>query len=78
MDRPKRGFSIPLAEWLRGPLRGWANELLTPARLKAEGLFDISAVDKLWQRHLKGAENNATGLWNILMIRAWSERWLKP
>lgn len=77
MDRPKRGFSVPLAQWLRGPLRGWASELLAPARLKADGLFDAPAVDKLWQRHLKGSENNATGLWNILMIRAWSERWLK-
>ena len=46
--------------------------------LKAEGLFDAAAVDRLWQRHLNGTENNATGLWNILMIRAWSERWLKP
>jgi asparagine synthase (glutamine-hydrolysing) len=77
MDRPKRGFSVPLADWLRGPLRGWACDLLTPARLKADGLFDSAAVDRLWQRHLNGTESNATGLWNILMIRAWSERWLK-
>jgi asparagine synthase (glutamine-hydrolysing) len=77
MDRPKRGFSVPLADWLRGPLRGWASELLTPQRLKADGLFDGPAIDRLWQRHLSGTENNATGLWNILMIRAWSERWLR-
>lgn len=77
MDRPKRGFSVPLADWLRGPLRGWANDLLTPFSLRAEGLFDASAVERLWQRHINGAENNTTGLWNILMIRAWSERWLK-
>ena len=77
MDRPKRGFSVPLSEWLRGPLRDWAGELLLPQRLKAEGLFDAATVDRLWQRHRSGAENNATGLWNILMVRAWSERWLK-
>ena len=59
------------------PLRGWASELLAPAHLKTDGLFDAAAVDRLWRRHLKGVENNATGLWNILMIRAWSERWLK-
>ena len=77
MDRPKRGFSVPLADWLRGPLRGWAGDLLSPSRVRAEGLLDAAAIDRLWQRHLKGTENNATGLWNILMIRAWSERWLK-
>lgn len=77
MDRPKRGFSVPLADWLRGPLRGWASELLAPSGLKADGLFDTAAVDRLWQRHVNDTENNATGLWNILMIRAWSERWLK-
>jgi asparagine synthase (glutamine-hydrolysing) len=78
MDRPKRGFSVPLAEWLRGPLRGWASDLLSPQRMRAEGLLDAAAVERLWQRHLAGTENNATGLWNVLMIRAWSERWLKP
>src|SRR5690606_6007297 len=44
MDRPKRGFSVPLADWLRGPLRDWASELLAPARLKGEDLFDERAV----------------------------------
>ena len=68
---------IPLADWLRGPLRGWASELLASTRLKDDGFLDNAAVDRLWQRHLNGTENNATGLWNILMIRAWSERWLK-
>jgi asparagine synthase (glutamine-hydrolysing) len=77
MDRPKRGFSIPLADWLRGPLRGWASDLLAPSGLKADGMFDTAAVGRLWRHHLDGTENNATGLWNILMIRAWSERWLK-
>jgi asparagine synthase (glutamine-hydrolysing) len=77
MDRPKRGFSVPLSEWLRGPLRDWASDLLAPARLEAEGLFEAPAVTRLWRRHLDGAENNATGLWNILMVRAWAERWLK-
>ncbi len=76
MDRPKRGFSVPLAQWLRGPLRDWASDLLTPAKLRQDGLFDAAAVERLWQRHCAGREDNATGLWNILMVRAWSERWL--
>jgi asparagine synthase (glutamine-hydrolysing) len=75
-DRPKRGFSIPLGEWLRGPLRDWAEALLDPHKLTSEGLFDTARVRTIWQRHLSGTEQNATGLWNILMVRAWSERWL--
>ncbi len=75
-DRPKRGFSVPLAEWLRGPLREWADELLSPAALRQEGLLDPARVERLWSRHLAGVEDNATGLWNILMVRAWAQRWL--
>ncbi|MFN3348152.1 asparagine synthase (glutamine-hydrolyzing) [Pseudorhodoplanes sp.] len=77
MDRPKRGFSVPLAAWLRGPLRDWASGLLSPAKLSSDGLLDAPAVGRLWQRQINGTEDNATGLWNILMIRAWSERWLR-
>jgi asparagine synthase (glutamine-hydrolysing) len=77
VDRPKRGFSVPLGQWLSGPLRGWAEDLLAPAKLATEGLLDAGAVQRLWQRHLSKREQNATALWNILMLRAWSERWLK-
>ena len=58
-------------------LRGWADDLLSPAKLANEGLLDSDAVQRLWQRHLSKREQNATALWNILMLRAWSERWLK-
>jgi asparagine synthase (glutamine-hydrolysing) len=77
VDRPKRGFSVPLDQWLSGPLRGWAEELLSPAKLANEALLDASAVQTMWQRHLSKREQNGTALWNILMLRAWSERWLK-
>ncbi len=77
VERPKRGFSVPLGQWLSGPLRGWADDLLSRDRLKAEGLLDADAVQNLWQRHLSNDEQNATALWNILMLRAWSERWLQ-
>jgi len=76
-DRPKRGFSVPLGKWLAGPLRGWAEDLLSPAKIANEGLLDAASVSRLWQRHLSNHEQNATALWNILMLRAWSERWLK-
>jgi asparagine synthase (glutamine-hydrolysing) len=77
MDRPKRGFSIPLSDWLRGPLRDWASDLLSPQELAKEDSFDAHAVERLWRQHLSGRRDNATGLWNILMVRAWSRRWLK-
>jgi asparagine synthase (glutamine-hydrolysing) len=77
VDRPKRGFSVPLGQWLSGPLRGWADDLLSPAALAKDGLLDSDAVGTLWQRHLSNREQNATALWNILMLRAWSERWIK-
>jgi asparagine synthase (glutamine-hydrolysing) len=77
IDRPKRGFSVPLGQWLSGPLRGWTEDLLSPAKLTNEGLLDVRQVQTLWQRHLSNTAQNATALWNILMLRAWSERWLK-
>jgi asparagine synthase (glutamine-hydrolysing) len=77
VERPKRGFSVPLGQWLKGPLRDWAEDLLSPTKLANEGLLDVGAVRAMWQRHLSNREQNATALWNILMLRAWSERWLK-
>jgi asparagine synthase (glutamine-hydrolysing) len=74
-DRPKRGFSVPLASWLRGPLRDWAESLLAPGQLADGALFDTERVRAIWQRHLSGVETNATGLWNILMVQAWAQRW---
>ena len=54
IDRPKMGFAIPLDAWLRGPLREWAEALLSPARLQADGLFDAARVGEAWRRHQRG------------------------
>jgi asparagine synthase (glutamine-hydrolysing) len=75
IDRPKHGFSVPLAGWLRGPLRDWGEDLLAPARLSASGLFEVTRTRAIWERHLSGVQDNATGLWNILMVQAWARRW---
>jgi asparagine synthase (glutamine-hydrolysing) len=71
LERPKMGFSIPLDEWLRGPLRDWAEDLLDEERLRAEGFFDVSLVKKYWAEHLSGVHNWQYALWNILMFQAW-------
>ncbi len=73
-DRPKQGFSIPLDNWLRGPLRDWAESLLTPERLGRSGLLDVAAVQRTWGEHLRGRRNHQRALWTVLMLQAWLER----
>jgi asparagine synthase (glutamine-hydrolysing) len=74
LERPKMGFGIPLADWLRGPLRDWAEDLLQPSRLGG-GLLDVVAVRQLWSDHLSGGRNWAYSLWTVLMFEAWRRRW---
>ncbi|MBP5857560.1 asparagine synthase (glutamine-hydrolyzing) [Marivibrio halodurans] len=77
VERPKAGFAIPLGEWLRDPLREWAEELLSERRLKQRGLVDPAPVRAAWADHLKGTgQGRAEALWNILMLESWAERWL--
>jgi asparagine synthase (glutamine-hydrolysing) len=71
VDRPKRGFEVPLAEWLRGPLRPWAEELLEPGRLAAQGQLDSAIVTRHWREHLSGQRNWHRRLWPVLMYQAW-------
>lgn len=70
-DRPKRGFSVPTAAWLRGPLREWAEALLDPVALKAQGLMDVARVRRTWDQHLCGWANHSEPLWSMLMFQAW-------
>jgi asparagine synthase (glutamine-hydrolysing) len=71
IDRPKTGFSVPLGDWLRGPLREWAASLLSPAALASSGLIDGSKVSPLWNDHLAGRFDRSTYLWNVLMFQSW-------
>ncbi|MDM8349793.1 asparagine synthase (glutamine-hydrolyzing) [Pseudomonas sp. sp1636] len=73
IERPKKGFSIPLDQWLRGPLRDWAEALLAESRLQHEGYFNVKPVRVLWREHLAGKRDNALKLWSILMFQAWLE-----
>ncbi len=76
IDRPKTGFSIPLDDWLRGPLKEWASDLLAPDRLRRQGLFDVSRVSAVLDEHRRG-HNRGYWLWNVLMAQAWHDRWVK-
>jgi asparagine synthase (glutamine-hydrolysing) len=72
-ERPKMGFGIPLAEWLRGPLRQWANDLLTEKSLNSSGFFNVASVRNQWTDHLNLSRNYQYSLWNILMFQAWHQ-----
>jgi asparagine synthase (glutamine-hydrolysing) len=72
-ERPKTGFAIPLSDWLRGPLRGWSEDLLNEDRLRREGYLDPRLVRSRWERVLKGEGNWQFHIWDILMFEAWLE-----
>lgn len=71
VERPKSGFAVPLDSWLRGPLRDWAENLLSCERLKREGFFKPAPIRLKWQEHLSGRRNWQYHLWNVLMFQAW-------
>jgi asparagine synthase (glutamine-hydrolysing) len=74
VDREKMGFSVPLAQWLAGPLRTWAGDLLLSG--ETEGFLRSTVVRREWDRFLAGDSSNAAGIWAVVMFRAWQDRWL--
>lgn len=73
-DRPKQGFGVPIDEWLRGPLRSWAEALLSPKRLEQEGFFNTQPVSKLWNQHINAERNWHYKLWVLLMFQSWLDQ----
>jgi asparagine synthase (glutamine-hydrolysing) len=71
VERPKAGFGIPVGDWLRGPLRPWAEDLLGPARLEDDGLLAPAVVRRMWTEHLSGRRDRQFELWDVLMFQAW-------
>ena len=71
IDRPKMGFGVPVGQWLRGPLRSWADELLDPALVKEQGLLDPAVVQQRWMTHRDGRADLTFQVWALLMFQAW-------
>lgn len=70
-ERPKTGFGIPIGDWLRGPLRDWAEDMLSEQKLREAGYFQPTVVRRQWSEHLSGRFNRQHSLWAILMFEAW-------
>jgi asparagine synthase (glutamine-hydrolysing) len=72
VDRPKQGFAVPVGAWLRGPLRAWADDLLAPAALSRDGLFNAALLGRRWSEHRAGRQDWTAQLWPVLMYQAWA------
>jgi asparagine synthase (glutamine-hydrolysing) len=72
LERPKMGFAIPLDQWLRGPLKEWAGDLLSTSGANGAGFLDRAPIAEKWAEHQAGARNWQHVLWNVLMFEAWS------
>lgn len=70
-DRPKQGFSVPIGDWLRGPMRDWAEDLLGEKRLREDGYFEPAVVRGTWERFLAGGSLQYP-MWNVLMFQQWA------
>ena len=77
IERPKTGFGVPIGAWLRGPLRHWAEDLLSESSLRATDIADPAPIRLKWQEHLTGRRSWAYELWTAAMWVSWHRRWLR-
>ena len=77
IERPKAGFAIPIGTWLRGPLREWAEDLLSEAVLAEQPALDAAAIRTRWTEHQAGTHDRTASLWGVLMFQAWAREWAR-
>ena len=78
IERPKMGFGVPIGDWLRGPLRDWADALLDDSRLADQGYLRSGPIRRMWQSHLAGSAGGEHRLWTVLMFQSWLEEQKAP
>ena len=71
LDRPKKGFGIPVASWLRGPLKGWMQAILKRERVAGGGLLNPEWTDRLMREHISGKANHRKALWSAIVLELW-------
>jgi asparagine synthase (glutamine-hydrolysing) len=69
------GFSVPIAEWLREPLREWAGDLLSERRLRSDGLLRHQEVERAWRALQSGRDDAALRVWTVVMYQMWRDHW---
>lgn len=74
IERPKMGFSVPVAHWLRNELNEWASDLFSSDILKGSDLLDGELIQNIWKQHIKGERDHALKLWSVLMFLSWQQR----
>ena len=70
IDRPKMGFSVPVAAWLRTDLKTWAEDLLNSIAAK-DGILQKDVILKAWHEHISGKRDHSHRLWTVLMYLSW-------
>ena len=75
--RKKRGFGIPIAEWLRGPLKGFAQSILSKEKIESASLLSFNEVHRLLEQHFTGTRDNSARIWTLLVFQVWYEKWVK-
>jgi asparagine synthase (glutamine-hydrolysing) len=78
IDRPKKGFGIPLGHWLRGPLKQWAQEVLSSDKIDSDGIFNSETIGQLFREHISGKVDHRKKLWTLLAWQLWYDRWIRP
>lgn len=77
LTKKKRGFAVPVGQWLRGPLRSLMTDVLSPERIRKEGLFDARTVERLMSEHVNGRRDHRKKLWTLMVFQLWHDRWMK-
>jgi asparagine synthase (glutamine-hydrolysing) len=78
LQRPKQGFAMPVAHWLGGPLRELVGDMLSPQRIRRQGLFNPSFVERLLHEHFTRQSDNRKQLWTLLIFQLWFARYGSP